>query len=380
MGFIVGYTKVVWYLLKCVIFVPLSVVKDGLLIKARYSRPFDYDMIQRIASKTMLEMTDGSVLEYLLNPYLRRAVAGVHIPNALHRGDVEVSDERLKDDDLALLTRSVGVHLEGDTRIKMRWFYKPSNFDPKKDPIIYYLHGGGFMMEQLAAGEVFLGHIHEGCPGAAIVALDYSLASERRDATFPLQILETLAGYEWIRERNGCQHIWLIGDSAGGNLVLALLQLLQKSARPAPEKAIAISPWLNPTVPDQETFSEFSTVDCFSGSASKLFAGYYAPDPKLLQSPFLNLEYNFEEHTWKYALEQTDLLITYGSDEIFQGQIKRMAKKLASANSEKFSVEDNVAVDQNGCHSGLALVSKLDLDEWLKNDASRRIVTFLNQS
>lgn len=380
MGIIIGYTKVAWYLLKCVIFVPFSVLKDGLLIKARYSRPFDYDMIQRIVAKTMLEMSDATVFDWLINPYLKRAVAGVHIPNVSHHGEIEVSDERLRDDDLALLTRTTGVHLTEDTHIKMRWFYKASNFDPKKDPIVYFLHGGGFMMRGGHTAEVFLGHIHEGCPGASIIMLEYTLASEKKDAVFPLQILETLAGYEWLRERHGCQHIWVLGDSAGGNLLLALLSLLQKSARPTPEKAVAISPWLNPTVPDKETFAAFEDVDCFSSSAAKLFSGYYAPDPNLLQNPFLNLEYNFDEHAWKYLLGQTELLLTYGTDEICQGQIKRMAEKLSAANPEKFSLKDNVAVDKNGSHSRLALISKLDLDEWLKLEASRKVITFLNKS
>ncbi|OQR81346.1 hypothetical protein ACHHYP_16489 [Achlya hypogyna] len=85
---------------------------------------------------------------------------------------------------------------------------------------------------------------------ARIFSFDYTLAPEAR---YPTQIHEALAAYSFVATTFPTHPIVLVGDSAGGNLVLALMLSLKAQAtmRP-PAAAVVISPWCNT---DVRTFS-----------------------------------------------------------------------------------------------------------------------------
>lgn len=85
----------------------------------------------------------------------------------------------------------------------------------------------------------------------AIFSLDYTLAPA---ATFPAQRDEAIAAYDWINKELGvhASRIVVLGDSAGGHLVVSLLTgLHQRRASDQPRDndrpagAILVSPWLN---------------------------------------------------------------------------------------------------------------------------------------
>ncbi len=72
-------------------------------------------------------------------------------------------------------------------------------------------------------------------------ALDYRLIPEH---PFPAQLEDAKAAYHWLVE-NGVdpKRLVVIGDSAGGNLVLALLLALRDSNEPRPALGICLCPW-----------------------------------------------------------------------------------------------------------------------------------------
>jgi acetyl esterase/lipase len=90
----------------------------------------------------------------------------------------------------------------------------------------------------------------------AIFSLDYTLAPA---ATFPKQRDEAIAAYDWINKELGvdASKIVVIGDSAGGHLIVSLLTGLHQRYRRVndrhstdhppdrPAGAILVSPWLN---------------------------------------------------------------------------------------------------------------------------------------
>lgn len=375
-----NYTSVVWFSIKCLFQIPINIIKDGLIFRHKHGKSFSFDLIQRITNRTILTNANDYLIDCFINPRMRKAGDAIHIPHCPHRNTIEHANIRLKDDDLALVTKSVGAHLETGIDIQMKWFVKSNTFDPRKDPIIYYIHGGGFRLGILDSMIIFLGHIHEAYPEAAIVFVDYTLTSRVKDAVFPQQLLECLAGYEWLTTEHGCKNVTLIGDSAGGNLTLALLELLQKSARPAPKKAAVISPWVNPSLHDEEVFAIQEIVDYLP--ASKLFewGEYYTPGPEYIKNPFLNVEHNFETATWEKLLEQTELFVTYGTDEMFHEQIRRFIQKLKLANPTKFSLEENVVVDEFGAHTTPLFFTSLNLKNWLKYKINQKFITFLKSS
>src|ERR1700688_698059 len=92
---------------------------------------------------------------------------------------------------------------------------RPAN--PRSDEAMVHLHGGWFNFGSAKAYRHLVGHIGARV-GARVFVPDYRLAPEN---PFPAAIDDALACYRGIA-RAGVRRIALTGDSAGGNLALAL--------------------------------------------------------------------------------------------------------------------------------------------------------------
>ena len=103
---------------------------------------------------------------------------------------------------------------------------------------VLYLHGGGYSFYPQAYAS-FIATITLVAKSRTF-ALDYRLTPEHR---FPSQLDDALNAYRWLLE-NGADPDGLIlaGDSAGGNLALALLLAARESRLPLPTLAVALSP------------------------------------------------------------------------------------------------------------------------------------------
>lgn len=174
------------------------------------------------------------------------------------------------------------------TGVQGLWLIKDPTCAP--DVVVYYLHGGGFSMgspwfylEFLMAWVDLLAQtpsifsavdgekasapsiIHDEGDGRdgrdkqraysnpALFALDYTLVPA---ATFPTQLEQTVAGYDFVlstlstSSSNPRPPIELAGDSAGATLALSLLLKLSSAStstkpkeRPLPAHATLLSPW-----------------------------------------------------------------------------------------------------------------------------------------
>jgi monoterpene epsilon-lactone hydrolase len=114
--------------------------------------------------------------------------------------------------------------------------------------VILYLHGGSFNAGSIASHRSLAGNIALAARSRSLL-IDYRLAPEH---PFPAALEDTVAAYEWLL-LEGCApgQIALAGDSAGGNLALALLLFLRDHGRPMPAAAVCLSP-----VPDLTYSSE----------------------------------------------------------------------------------------------------------------------------
>ena len=103
---------------------------------------------------------------------------------------------------------------------------------------VLYFHGGGYSFYPQAYAN-FIALLTLAAKSKTF-ALRYRLTPEHR---FPAQLEDALNAYRWLLE-NGTDPDSLIfaGDSAGGNLVLALLLTARQSKLPLPALAIALSP------------------------------------------------------------------------------------------------------------------------------------------
>jgi acetyl esterase/lipase len=103
---------------------------------------------------------------------------------------------------------------------------------------VLYFHGGGYSFYPQAYAS-FIAQVTLAAKSRTF-ALDYRLSPEHR---FPAQLDDALNAYRWLLESGtDPDNLVVAGDSAGGNLALALLLKARDSKLPRPALAIVLSP------------------------------------------------------------------------------------------------------------------------------------------
>ncbi|KZT58695.1 alpha/beta-hydrolase [Calocera cornea HHB12733] len=116
---------------------------------------------------------------------------------------------------------------------------------------LLYLHGGGYYFGSVDQERYMMQRFARKMKGRCF-AVDYRLAPQY---PFPCALQDCIAAYLYlIRPPPGASHapippnrIVFGGDSAGGGLVLALLQIIRDTNLPLPSGAVLISPWCDLT-------------------------------------------------------------------------------------------------------------------------------------
>ncbi|MGX8692634.1 MAG: alpha/beta hydrolase [Clostridia bacterium] len=133
------------------------------------------------------------------------------------------------------LPRGVSLRREALGGVETEWVIGKGN---PADRIVLYLHGGGFVTGSSLARRSFTFHVADKL-GLNVVSLDYRLAPEH---PFPAAPEDCLAAYRALLERFEAKKIVLLGESAGGNLVLSLLLQAKAEGLPLPAAVFALSP------------------------------------------------------------------------------------------------------------------------------------------
>ncbi len=134
----------------------------------------------------------------------------------------------------------VSITLVAQEKIRGSWFAGENSAGKNTEPrvTILYFHGGGYSFYPQAYAH-FIALITLAAKSRTF-ALDYRLSPEHR---FPTQLEEALNAYRWLLEKGADPARTIVaGDSAGGNLTLALLLAARESKLPLPALAIALSP------------------------------------------------------------------------------------------------------------------------------------------
>ncbi|EJD08016.1 alpha/beta-hydrolase [Fomitiporia mediterranea MF3/22] len=129
---------------------------------------------------------------------------------------------------------------------------KDSEYDPDMNnlPCVLFFHGGGYFMGSVDQERYSTEHmaIYAGC---RILTISYRLAPQY---PFPCALQDALAAYLYLVDPpSGAKHtvrpkqLIISGDSAGGGLALALLQVIRDLGLPRPAGGILISPWCDLT-------------------------------------------------------------------------------------------------------------------------------------
>lgn len=216
---------------------------------------------------------------------------------------------------------------------KTRGLYVIHSEHEPPDLVIYYCHGGGFSMgsayfylEFLLAWASLLKD--SGYRNPAVFGLEYDLVP---DASYPVQLHQTIAGYDFCCSQAGApSRICVSGDSAGATLVLSML--LYNAQQPGYEKrrpgfAALISPWTTLfSAKNRNTASDY-----LNSTSLHLYGLQYAGSIHNLDEPLVSPGVCKDTTWWQKSSPSAGFSIFYGSEEVLGPESRDLIALLRGA-------------------------------------------------
>jgi monoterpene epsilon-lactone hydrolase len=139
------------------------------------------------------------------------------------------------------LPRGMRIKHADDCPLNAEWILP--NCAPEGKTLLY-MHGGAYRTGDLVASRGLIAYICKACSLRAL-SFEYRLAPEH---PFPAALEDAVEAYRWLlREGYAAEDIALLGDSAGGGLILSTVLRLESEGLPLPACLMCISPWADLT-------------------------------------------------------------------------------------------------------------------------------------
>ena len=165
--------------------------------------------------------------------------------------------------------------------VPARWI---SHASVQDGPVLLYLHGGAFAFRLPNAHAIWAGRL-SGELQARVLMPDYRLAPEN---PFPAAIDDACKVYRWLLDEGiESRRIIVGGESAGGNLTLALLLRLAQAGLPQPAAAFAISPVTDAALTGNTHRTLAAADKILDAAAMPYFRDQYV-SPANLRDPFVS--------------------------------------------------------------------------------------------
>ncbi len=209
------------------------------------------------------------------------------------------------------------------------WF-TPQEYTKSKT--ILYLHGGGYVMGSYNTHSALIGRIAR-ASNCKVLAINYRKSPEN---AYPLALRDALDTYKQMIA-DGYENIFIMGDSAGGGLTLALLQLIRKYRLQKAAGSVLLSPWTDLTLSGESIETKKDKDPLITKHLLEIFSKrYYADaDPKdpLISPLFADVK----------GFPPT--LIQVGGHEVLFDDSIRMAQKM-----NKSGVQVRLEIYENMMH------------------------------
>ena len=199
---------------------------------------------------------------------------------------------------------------------------KPKKLSDTKK--ILFFHGGGFFVGNFKIYKNYVSFLAE-VLGREIIFVEYKLSPESK---YPSQLEDAEKAYSFLLRNEENPNIILAGDSAGGNLALALLLALKRDKSKKPKGIFCISPWVDPTAimaeyPDSCCQSDV-LIGPFIKRAKETGSGplsYLYCNASDKSSPFISPLFGDFKNS-------PPIMIQYAENEMLSIQIEQFLKKL----------------------------------------------------
>jgi acetyl esterase/lipase len=197
--------------------------------------------------------------------------------------------------------------------IDAEWIAPP---EPSPTGAILYLHGGGYVFGSRQTHLLLIASVARHC-NLRVLAPDYRLAPEH---PYPAAVEDAWSVYWWMLQQGiDPTHLVIMGDSAGGGLVTALLIALREARAPLPVAAVLLSPWLDLTISGESIVSNADSdylTKAALQSAAQMYANRYDVRSPLISPLFADL----------HGLPP--FLVQVGSAEMLRDDGRRFAQRI----------------------------------------------------
>ncbi|KXS14564.1 alpha/beta-hydrolase, partial [Gonapodya prolifera JEL478] len=170
--------------------------------------------------------------------------------------------------------------------------------------VVLFIHGGGMTLGTIKSNRDSTQEI--ALRGLKVLIIDYHLSPE---AQYPTSLMDCVNAYKWLLEENKvpASNIVISGDSAGGNLTIALAYYIRDHGLPSPAGIAPLTPWVDLTLSAPTVKSNNPTFNaCMLAPVNKDFGGWlpdcvrgYAGEDRGKDNKLVNLlldDVNPEKH------------------------------------------------------------------------------------
>jgi epsilon-lactone hydrolase len=152
-------------------------------------------------------------------------------------------------------------------------------------PVLLCFHGGGFVGGSMFTHRKMFAHLAKAI-GVRALSIDYTLLPQ--GGVFPRPVVEGVTAYQWLLDQKiPAGNIAFAGDSAGGQLAIAVQLQARSQGLPLPAAAMLISPWTDLAVTGEsmeynKDNDVFFTKQGIAELATGFLNGHDPRDPEIM--------------------------------------------------------------------------------------------------
>ncbi|NQX90649.1 MAG: alpha/beta hydrolase [Flavobacteriales bacterium] len=174
-------------------------------------------------------------------------------------------------DALAILTPpAIGFESTEITDLNVP-LWKVEHKSVEKGKVIFFIHGGAFAFGSVRTHKPAAYFLSKRLKSAVYLP-EYRTTPEHN---FPLPLEDCLEAWKKVTALHPDEEIYVVGDSAGGNLSAALTYYTGKETLRQPDKLVLMSPWLDLRPESKSSFRNYCDESIFDKEDLQVYARHY---------------------------------------------------------------------------------------------------------